>query len=94
MEREYREINVDDVVKYLSRAFLKASIKSAGTIGNKAIRTKTRSGDFETTPMYEYQVDFCHLIDQIQRGPNYMCTKNIYLANNLIARLEAESDKK
>jgi len=90
MEREVKEINIDDVVKYLSRAFSKAASKAAGSIGNRAHRVEKKNGTWGTTPMYEYQVDFCYMIDNIQRAPRYISTKNIQLANDLIARLEAE----
>lgn len=86
-----KEIDIDEVVKYLSRAFSKAIVKAAGAIGNRAHRVKNhKTGKYETTPMYDYQVEFCYLIDNIQRCPRYIATKNIQQANELIARLEAE----
>ena len=86
-----KEINLDDVTKYLSRAFSKAAVKAAETIGPRALRSKNkRSGLWETTPMYDYQVDFCYLMNNIQHGPRYISTKSIQWANELIARLEAE----
>jgi len=88
-----REINIEDVIKYLSRAFSKASSKAGDVIGSKAVRTKNKeNGTWETTLMYDYQVDFCYLIDNIRRGPRYISTKSIQLANELIAKLEAEAD--
>lgn len=89
-----REINIEDVIKYLSRAFSKAAAKAADFIGSKAIRTKNKeSGEWETTVMYDYQVDFCYLIDNIRHGPRYISTKSIQVANELIAKLEEEADK-
>ena len=85
-----KEINIDEVVKYLSRAFSKAAAKAADTIGGRSQRFKNKSGQWETTPLYDYQVDFCYLIDNIQRGPRYIATKSIQKANDLIADLEAE----
>jgi len=88
-----KEINIGDVVKYLSRAFSKAAIKSASVIGVRAHRFKDRNGNWATTPLYDYQVEFCHLINNIQRCPRYIATKSIQRANELIAELEAESNK-
>ncbi len=89
-----REINIEDVVKYLSRAFSKAATKAGEIVGSEAIRTKNKkSGRWETTTMYDYQVNFCYLINNIQRGPRYISTKSIQEANELIAKLELEVDK-
>lgn len=89
-----REINIQDVTKYLSRAFFKASAKAADSIGSSALRTKNKeTGKWETTTMYDYQVDFCYLMDDIRRGPRYISTKSIQLANELIAKLEEEANK-
>jgi len=86
-----REVNLDDVTKYLSRAFSKAAAKAAHTIGTKALRTyDKRRGVVTTTALYEYHVDFCYLMDNITRGPRYISTKSIQRANELIAELEAE----
>ncbi len=86
-----KEINLGDVTKYLSRAFSKASAKAGESIGFRALRVKdNRSGKWETTTMYDYQVEFCYLMDNIQRGPRYISTKSIQWANELIAELEAE----
>ncbi len=91
MEREVKEINIDDVVKYLSRAFSKAANIAANTIGVRAHRfQEKKTGAWNTTPMYDYQVDFCYLINDIRRAPRYISTKSIYKANELIAKLEAE----
>ncbi len=88
-----REVNLDDVLKYLSRAFSKAAAKAAHTVGTKALRTyDKRQGQFVTTTLYEYHVDFCYLMDNIKRGPRYISTKSIQKANELIAQLESESN--
>jgi len=86
-----REVNLDDVIKYLSRAFSKAAQKAASRIGTKAIRTyDKRAGHFTTTTLYDYQVEYCYLMDNIKRGPRYISTKSIQRANELIAELEQE----
>jgi len=92
MEKE-KEVNIGDVVKYLSRAFSKATAKATSTIGARAHRFKNQNGDWETTPLYDYQVKFCYLINDIERGPRYIATKSIQRANALIADLEAEGSK-
>ncbi len=85
-----REINLNDVVKYLNRAFSKAAYKVSDVIGKSAIRYKSVNGEWETTLLYDYQVDFAHLINKIQREPTYASRKAIQAANDLIRELEAE----
>ena len=86
-----REVKVSEVTNYLNRAFAKAAIKAAKRIGIKAVRSRNARGKIETTPMYDYQVEFCYMINKIQRGPKYIAPKVIQEANDLIASLEAES---
>lgn len=90
---EKRAINVEQVVNYLSHSFAKAASKAAPKIGNRAIRT-VANGNVHTTTLYNYQVDFVYLVNEIQRGPMYIVPKLIQDANDLIARLEKEEDKK
>ena len=84
-----REINLDEVVKYLSHAFVRAVAKS-GVGSTRGTRTKQRNGEYSTTKLYDYQVEFCYIMDNVTRGPRYISTKNIQLANELIERLENE----
>lgn len=85
-----RDINVADVVKYLSRAFSRATHYAANQIGSRATRSLQPNGVIlETTKLYDYQVEFCYLIDNIMRGPRYIATKNIQYANELIAEIES-----
>lgn len=87
-----REVNLNDVIKYLSRAFSKAAAKAASTIGNKAFRVyDKRIGNFTTTKMYDYQVEYCYLMNNIKNGPRYISTKSIQHANELIVELEQEA---
>lgn len=89
---EQKEINIDQVVRYLSYTFDKA-IQGMG----KAVR----SIDLETkkvtkTDAYNFQVDFCYLIDEIKRGPKCLIQKAISDCNNLIeqaATLKRNSEK-
>ena len=87
-----KEINLDDVVKYLNRAFSKAAYKVSDVLGKSAIRYQNVNGDWETTLLYDYQVDFAHLINKIQREPTYASRKAIQGANDLIRDLEAEGE--
>lgn len=92
-DRSERRINLPQVVGYLNHAFAKAMSKASSKIGNKATRTELDNGRVETTLLYEYQVDFCYLVDEIQRGPSYIIPKVIQDANDLIAALEREGEK-
>lgn len=76
---EERKINTEQVVSYLSHAFARA-------MQNPALRGRNHKG----TTLYNYQVDFCYLIDEIQRGPEYILPKVIQDANQLIAALSQE----
>ncbi len=82
-----KEININDVVKYLNRAFTKAIYKSSHIIGKSAERTMNIDGEWETTPLYDYQVDFAYLINEIQRAPIYNARKAIHKANDLISQI-------
>ena len=90
MAHDQQKINVDKVVRYLSHAFAKAMSKATSKIGNKALRSVNKS-KVSTTKLYDYQVKFCYLIDDIQRGPSYIAPKKIQEANELIADLDNEA---
>lgn len=79
---QQKKINVDQVVSYLNHAFGKAQQKAISSLGSP----KNQKG----TILYEYQVDFCHLINDIERGPRYIVPKLITEANELIERLANE----
>lgn len=81
-QQPQKKINVEQVVGYLNHAFSKASQKA-----NRVIGSKNSKG----TKMYRYQVEFCYLVDNIQRGPRYITPKLITEANELIAKLENET---
>ena len=68
---EQRDINVHQVTKYLNHAFSKAT----QGMGYKNVKG---------TELYDHQVNFCYLIDNIHRGPKYMVPKVIAEANTLI----------
>lgn len=98
MEKEYnkvdkdKEINIDEVVKYLNRAFSRATYSSSSVLGNKAIRFKNKDKVWETTSLYDYQVEFCYIIDEIQRSPKYIAVKAIQKAYALIREVESLTD--
>ena len=79
---EEKKINTEQVVAYLSHAFDRAAHKMAPVIGNR---------NHKGTKLYEYEVDFCYLVDEIQRGPEYILPKVIQDANQLIFKLERET---
>lgn len=80
--QEERKINTEQVVSYLSHAFMRAMQKSSHQIGNR---------NHKGTCLYRYQTEFCYLIDEIQRGPEYILPKVIQDANQLIVALERET---
>ena len=63
--------STSQTIRYLSGAFAAKSrnLKNNNTVG---------------TDLYQAQVDFSYLIDDIQRGPTYMVPKAIAAANALI----------
>lgn len=75
------EINVDKVVRYLNGAFAKATIDMG-----KALAANKKTGA-AATPLYTLQVEFAHMIDEIQRGPNYIVPKTISEANEFIDQI-------
>jgi len=87
---EEKEINIGEVVKYLNRAFSRATYKASATLGKAARRSKNKAGEWETTPLYDYQVEFCYLIDEIQRAPKYISTKAIQKAYELLEEIERD----
>jgi hypothetical protein len=79
---EERKINTEQVVSYLSHAFVRAMQKAAHSIGNR---------NHKGTCLYRYQTEFCYLVDEIQRGPEYILPKVIQDANQMIVALERET---
>lgn len=80
MAKDVNTIDVGQVVSYLSHSFAKTSEEVFGG----------RSGAVRGTDQYNYQVDFCYLVDEIERGPRYLLPKVIGNANDLIARMKSE----
>jgi len=66
------------IVDFLSHAFKQAS-QGMG----KAIRSK----EGNKTTLYQLQVDFCYMIDEIQRGPTYIVPMIVTECNEMIAKI-------
>lgn len=77
-----RKIDTERVVEYLNRSFARAL---------KEYTDKHGRDNQKGTTVYQYEVDFCYLIDSIQRDPGYSVPKTIQEANELIEKLEKES---
>jgi hypothetical protein len=71
MAYESKIINRDQVVKYLNHAFSRATQR----FGSKNV---------VGTELYNHQVNYCYLINEIKLGPSYMVPKIIAEANRLI----------
>jgi hypothetical protein len=71
MTHENGQSNVVQVVSYLSHRFANAIQNFPGK-------------NVKGTPLYKCQVEFCYLIDEIQRGPVYITPKLITMCNEYI----------
>lgn len=76
---ETKKIDIEQVVNYLNFAFAKATSDFATLNGSK---------NHKGTNLYDYQVEFCYLVDDIQRGPRYIAPKKISRANELIGEIK------
>ena len=81
MAYEPKEINRDQVVKYLNHAFAKA----VQPFGSKNV---------QGTDLHGFQVEFAYLIDGIQRSPSYIVSKIITEANRLIESIDAQLNQR
>lgn len=89
-KKEEKGIDVEQVVNYLNHAFTNAVQKVFGP--RWILDTRAKAGT-KGTLLYEYQIEHCYLIDEIQRGPVYMLPKVISDANENIAMLQQEEPK-
>lgn len=83
-KKDIKNINIDQVVSYLNHTFAKTQEEVFGSKSKTALRG---------TRLYNYQVDHCYLIDEIQRGPTYMLPKVISTANDNIAAMKDEDNQ-
>lgn len=79
---EKKEINVEQVIAYLSNAFSKAS-RHLGSHKNQ-----------KGTSLYDFQVELMYMLDDIKRGPKYIVPKRIAEANELIEHVSGFSEEK
>lgn len=87
----HEKIDIDQVVGYLSHAFEKVCQQAQAIFREKPERNQEPTGSIPNgNRLYRYQVEFCYLIDDIQRGPQYIIPKKISDANELIDQLETE----
>jgi len=78
MAIEKKQIDIPKVINYLSHAFSNATQKAGKTIGYVNVAG---------TDLHQHQVDFAHLVNEIQRGPKNFLPKRISEANELIERI-------
>ena len=83
--KDPKTIDVEQVVKYLNHTFSRAIEQAFGR--TKAVRTTRLGEPLVGTPLYHTQINYCYLIDDIQRGPTYMLPKAISAANEFIAAI-------
>ena len=82
-KKDVKSINVNQVVSYLNHQFAKTAEEVFGRV--MAVKG---------TPLYDFQVEHCYLIDEIQRGPTYILPKIISDANENIAAMKTEGKSK
>lgn len=76
---EEKAIDTEQVINYLNHAFSSTT---------RPLGLNNSSG----TQLREYQVEFCYLINEIQRGPKYIIPKIIQDANDLINNIKQQVD--
>lgn len=69
-------------VEFLRHAFSHALHEASERLGSR--------DNSKGSVLYDYQVEFCYLIDEIERGPEFNAKKVIMKANDLIEQLENE----
>ena len=70
---------IDKTILYLSRAFANATYKAGKIIGFKAERVNSQTNSLKTTELYDYQVEFVYLLDNIKRCPSLNLATGISL---------------
>lgn len=71
---EKKEINLEQVITYLSNAFNRAS---------RHLGLRNQQG----TALYGFQVELMYMLDDIKRGAPYIVPKRIAQANELIDKV-------
>ena len=85
MDELPNKININQTISYLNYTFAEA-LKTASPI----IGVKNTQG----TPLHTYQVEYCYLIDEVQRGPSYSVPKTISQINDLINEVQNLSENR
>lgn len=78
---EQKEINTQQVIRFLTHSFASAT-QGMG----KAIRL-VDDKKVTMTPLYKFQVEFCHMVHDIDHGPKYLIPKVIADCNDLIRKI-------
>lgn len=76
-KKDVKSINVKQVVSYLNHSFAKMA---EDVFASRAA--------VKGTPLYDFQVKHCYLVDEIERGPIYMLPKVISRANDNISAIK------
>lgn len=79
---EYND--VAQSVDYLNRAFARARKDYIDITGERSVKSRWGKG----TTIYQFEVDYCYIINEIQQGSIYVVAKNIAQANVIIQRLQ------
>lgn len=78
---ERAEINTEQVIRYLNHAFASAT-QGMGKATRSVVKKKV-----VTTPLYDCQVKFAHMVNDIGRGPKYLIPKVIADSNEFIREI-------
>lgn len=83
------EIDVTQTVRYLTGAFSRATQGM-----ERAARVKDKNtGKYVTNELYDLQVTFSYLIDDIMRGPKYFVQKLVSDCNQFINDISSKNTK-
>lgn len=71
---------IKSTISFLNRSFREASEEYRARAGSNS--------NVRGSVLYDYQVEFSYLIDNIQRGPVFFAIQHIAEANELIGKLQ------
>jgi hypothetical protein len=78
IKMQHVKVNVDKVLAGINRSFVQAT---AG-LGSNAKGTK----------LYQYQVDYCYIVNEINRGPSCMVQKYLSDLDDLIDDIRSQRE--
>ena len=93
--RREAELNLPQTIQYLNYAFGEAMKKFRRAVGASRSPYKLVKGVVRTedpNAAYEAEVEFAHLINEIQRGPRYTVTSLVSTANAMIVDLTKQAE--